>query len=75
MEILEPLLGEDGYKMAKVFEAHHAGFDFIAEKPANEVSDSCSIGIEQKHYRRNSSVGADVVAQVLSAATPLGLIE
>jgi HJR/Mrr/RecB family endonuclease len=73
MEILEPLLGEDGYTTTKVFEAHHAGFDFVAEKPADGVSGSCSIGIEQKHYRRTSSVDADVVARVLSAATPLGL--
>lgn len=73
MDILQPLLAEDGYTTTKVFEAHHAGFDFIAEKPADGVSVSCSIGIEQKHYSRNRPVGADVVEQVLSSAVPLSL--
>ena len=73
MEILVPLLCEDGYTTTKIFEARHAGFDFIAEKPANQFSGSCSIGIEQKHYHRDSSVGVDVVTQVLNSATPLGI--
>ncbi|MCL4112855.1 UNVERIFIED_CONTAM: hypothetical protein GTU68_046173 [Idotea baltica] len=59
--ILSPLLAEEQYSVSADDSRIDTGLDLIAERIADEQYKSCSIGVTQKHYAMNSSVGAEAV--------------
>jgi restriction system protein len=56
MDILGPLLGEDGYNVKQLPRHHDIGFDLTANRLANSIYQSNSIGIQIKRYRRPLAV-------------------
>lgn len=68
MNILQPLLAEDGYELYQMLRESDRGFDFIAKRPADRNYDPQTLGIEFKYYRPQSSIGTSQVRQLIGAA-------
>jgi restriction system protein len=72
-EVLSPLLAEDNYSVTSVSGPGDHGLDLIARKPPSAEYQENSIGILQKHYRHGSSIGPQVIRELLGAALLQGL--
>lgn len=72
MEVLSPLLEEDGYQVIHAGNTGpDYGVDFVAERPEKDGFLSDSIGIEYKHYKA-AAVGIDTVHRILGASISSG---
>ena len=72
MEVLSPLLGEDGYEVTHTGDTKpDRGVDFVARRPEKDGFLSDSIAIEYKHYKA-AAVGVDTVHRILGASISAG---
>jgi hypothetical protein len=66
--VLEPLLGNDGYKLRMNLPRGDGGVDLVAERPAENGQARVLLGIEYKHYGHGRPIGVSVVRDVIGAA-------
>lgn len=68
MEVLTPLLTEDGYDVRMTRTTRNGGLDFLAKRLASEDHQSQTLGIEFKYYRSGRPVCVEEVRQLFGAA-------
>ncbi|MBD2567918.1 restriction endonuclease [Anabaena lutea] len=68
INILKPLLIEDGYEVSETAKVSDGGLDFIATRPSTETLASQKLGIEFKYYRSGQAVGTQQVRALVGAA-------
>jgi HJR/Mrr/RecB family endonuclease len=68
LNILKPLLIEDGYEVSETAKRHDRGLDFTVTRPSTETLASQKLGIEFKYYRSGQSVGTQQVRALVDAA-------
>ena len=68
MEVLDPLLAEDGYEVNRTPSARDGGIDFLANRPPTSSYQGQTIGIEFKYYRTGRPVGVNEVRGLIGAA-------
>lgn len=68
MEVLEPLLIEDGYDLSYTHGPGDGGIDALGTLPANESTKEHNIGIQFKHYRSGRPASLSVVRELIGAA-------
>jgi len=73
MEILSPLLAEDGYTVTRTRKRPDSGFDFVAKRAPTDHYQSNTIGIQQKHRSNPRPVQLHDFGGFLFRATGLGL--
>lgn len=64
LDILGPLLQEEGYQLSRTGERRNGGLDFIASRGMTSDHEETSIAIEYKH-RKKSSVSVEVIRKIL----------
>lgn len=69
MEVLQPLLKENGYDVRRTTSSRDVGMDFLAHREPSAKHQGQTLGIEFKYYRAGNSVGLDQVRQLIGAAT------
>lgn len=69
MEVLEPLLKEDGYQVHRTPSTRDVGIDFLAHRVPTADYQGQTLGIEFKYYRSGTPVGVNQVRQLIGAST------
>ena len=68
MDVLQPLLTEDGYEVSQTPRLFDRGLDFLAKRSATQDYEAQTLGIEFKYYSSSSAVGVDQVRQLIGTA-------
>jgi restriction system protein len=68
MEVLDPLLAEDGYEVHRTPSVRDGGIDFLANRPATPSYQGQTLGIEFKYYQSGRPVGVSEVRGLIGAA-------
>jgi HJR/Mrr/RecB family endonuclease len=68
MEVLQPLLAEDGYEVIHTPSFMAGGIDFLANRPPSADYQAQTLGIEFKYYRSGRPIGVEQVRQLIGAA-------
>lgn len=69
MDVLQPLLQEDGYEVRRSSSSLDRGVDFLAHRAPTTDYEGQTLGVEFKYYQAGRPVGVDQVRQLIGAAT------
>lgn len=68
MDVLQPLLAEDGYEVSRSPSTRDGGLDFLAQRAPTADHQRQTLGIEFRYYRPGRAVGVEQVRQLIGAA-------